>query len=440
MRPRITVDEISVHDQTEVRYSLSYSRRLQRFLRDIDPYIRYSEDVSDVPESILAVPLLATLCPVAWIRGADIYIDKIDKSFCRSLPALHDGYAQLYPTAPFEAKSSLHYKDLVDNGSSNPDSEESRSGVLFTGGVDSTTTYLRHRDQQPHLITVRKETETRENAWKQRRRMIGAFAAEEELTTHAIETNIKSTVKKFMVNLYHRHHLNESWDRAMFLGIGYPGFTAPLAYKHGLTDIYQSADYLPHTRYPKSTQSLLVDNLRWGKTRVESDAEGLTRQDKIELLGAHFTGKEMNWEISSCDYGGDTSVSCNHCETCFHTITGFIVANYDPAAFGFEIDTGTFEEIKSHLSDREFDSDSGKLRFWLELQERADPSQVDLPYEGVTDFVAWLADATIANEWSRPLPVPRPEYEISMKRRLCIELPYPLDAWLIRWYFDRTDT
>lgn len=437
MNSKITIEDISVHGNNEVRYDLSYSRSLKRFLTNADPYIRYSEDVSGVPESILAVPLLATLCPVAWIRGADLYIEEIDETFRRSLPALHNAYAELYPNAPFDTDVSLYYEEAVDNEIRDQESEErGETGVLFTSGVDSTATYLRHREERPHLISVRKEQETRENTWKKRTRMIDAFAAENGLDAHYIETNIKSKIDKFMMSLYHRHQLNESWDRAMFFGIGYPGFTAPLTYDQGITKLYQSADYLPHDRYPKSSQPSLVDNLRWSNTVVESDAGGLTRQDKVEIIGEYFEGRDTFWEIGSCDYGGDDSLSCNRCATCFRTITGFIVANYDPAKYGFDVDKETFDRIKAHLNEEEFKSDSGKLRFWIQLQDRADPKQVDLPYEGVDEFVTWLADTTIAEEWSRPLPVARPDYEASLKRRLCIKLPYPLDVYVVRHYFD----
>jgi hypothetical protein len=112
----ITVQDISVAGD-EVRYDLSYSRRLKRFLTDTDPYIRYSEDVSDVPKSILAVPLLSMLCPVAWLTGADVYVDEIDETFLDSLPALHGAYAALYPDAPFARGSTIHYKEAIDNGS-----------------------------------------------------------------------------------------------------------------------------------------------------------------------------------------------------------------------------------------------------------------------------------------------------------------------------------
>jgi 7-cyano-7-deazaguanine synthase in queuosine biosynthesis len=440
MDPKITIEDISVYEKKEVRYELSYSRNLRRFLTDVDPYIRYSENVSDVPTSILAVPLLATLCPVAWIRGADVYIERIDEAFRQSLPALHNAYEQLYPDAPFDTDISLYYKEAVDNEVRDTESkEEKETAVLFTGGIDSTATYLRHREENPHLITVRKETETRENAWKNRTRMIDAFATENGIDAHNIETNIKSKVDKFMVSLYHRHQLNESWDRAMFFGIGYPGFTAPLTYNRGITKIYQSADYLPHEWYPKSSQPSLVENLRWANTVVKSDGVGLTRQNKVEIISEYFEDRNTSWKVGSCDYGGDNSLSCNSCGTCFRTITGFIVADYDPVEYGFDINEETFEQIKVHLNEEEFSSDSGKLRFWLELQDRADPEQVDLPYEGVTEFVAWLADTTITKEWSRPLPVARPDYEASLKRRLCIKLPYPLDAYVIRYYFGNSE-
>ncbi len=424
-RPFLSVDRISVHDGHEVRYDLSYSRRFGRFLTDVDPYVRYSVDVSEVPESVLAVPLLTTLCPLAWITGTRVSVETVDAAFLDSLSALQRAYAEQYPDAPFERVDPIEYDTVVNTGSTGSDGG---AGVLFTGGVDSTTTYLNRRERKPHLITVRKEGETRENTWAKRPRMIDAFAAENGLTAHYVETNVKSLVDKFAVNLRFRHLLNDSWDRTMFFGIGYPGFTAPITYTEGLTEVYQSADYMPHERFPNSAQPRLVDTLRWANTAVESDAVGMTRQEKIELIGEHFAGRETAWEISSCDEGGEESLSCNRCGTCLHTITGFLVAGYDPEDYGFEVDERTFDRIRSHVETERFTADSVKARFWMEMQERVDLDRIALPYEGLGEFLAWFADATVSEELSRPLPVHEPSYDASLKRRLCTKLPYPFDS------------
>lgn len=421
----------------EARYDLSYSRSLRRFLTDVDPYVRYSQDVSEVPESVLAVPLLATLCPVAWITGSDLYVDEIDETFLRALPGLQRAFAELYPDAPFAGSPTIHYKEAVNNadGDATPAPGEGEAGVLFTGGVDSTTTYLQQREKRPHLISVRKETETREKTWKLRRPMIDAFAEENGLRSHYVETNLKLLFDKFMLNLYYRHLLNDSWDRTMYFGLGYPGFTAPITYLEGITAIHQSVDYLPHEDFPNSARPRLVENLRWANTTVEPVGAGLTRQDKIERIGEQFAGKDTAWRISSCDEGGETSLCCNECGTCFHTITGFVVAGYDPADYGFDVDEGTFDRIKAHLNEQEFHADSVKARFWLELQDRADPDRVTHSRAAV-EFVEWFADAPIAPSIDRPLLRHEPDYEASLKRRLCIKLPYPLDSYVINQYFD----
>ncbi|WP_331234305.1 hypothetical protein [Natronorarus salvus] len=424
-RPSVSIDAISVHDGTEVRYDLSYSRRFGRFLTGVDPYVRYSEDVSAVPESILVVPLLTTLCPLAWITGTEVSVGRVDSRVLRSLSALQRAYADQYPDAPFDRVEPIRYETVVNTRS--PRTERA-VGVLFTGGVDSTTTYLNHREEEPHLITVRKERETRENTWRKRSTMIDAFAEENGLTAHYVETNVKSMVDKFTVNLYFRHLLNDSWDRTMYFGIGYPGLTAPITHNEGITRIYQSADYMPHEGFPNSAQPRLVDTLRWSGTAVESDAVGTTRQEKIELIGEYFAGRETAWEISSCDEGGEDSLSCNRCGTCLHTITGFLVAGHDPEEYGFEVDERTFDRIRSHVEGERFTADSVKARFWIEMQERVDPDRVDLPYDGVNEFLEWFADATISEELSHPLPIHEPNYTASLKRRLCTKLPYPFDS------------
>ena len=59
--------------------------------------IDYGLDVSDVPESVLIIPLLANVLPISWLCDAEIILNELESSFYDSIEEFKDGYKKNVP-------------------------------------------------------------------------------------------------------------------------------------------------------------------------------------------------------------------------------------------------------------------------------------------------------------------------------------------------------
>jgi hypothetical protein len=74
--PRIVVSVRA--DGSTVRYEVRASRPIDRYFSSEKMFVTYDVDLAGVPESILLIPGLATIAPIAWILGAELYTTTID--------------------------------------------------------------------------------------------------------------------------------------------------------------------------------------------------------------------------------------------------------------------------------------------------------------------------------------------------------------------------
>jgi hypothetical protein len=103
-------------DGRRVKYEYDLSPGVRRFFSE-EFAVEYDVDVGDVPESLLVVPLVAHLCPVAWATGADVYAPRIDGTFLRSLTNVREGFERLHPE--FAKDATVYAKEIVENAESN---------------------------------------------------------------------------------------------------------------------------------------------------------------------------------------------------------------------------------------------------------------------------------------------------------------------------------
>ena len=81
--PRIVVSVRA--DGPTLRYELRASRPINRYFSSEKMFVTYDVDLAGVPESILLIPGLSTLAPIAWILGAELHAATVDGTFLESL-------------------------------------------------------------------------------------------------------------------------------------------------------------------------------------------------------------------------------------------------------------------------------------------------------------------------------------------------------------------
>src|SRR5574341_841429 len=196
------------------------------FLRD-NFVIQYDRRIDDVDESILTIPPLFIVTPIAWATGANLYVDRLDQSSLNSLLSVRPVFREWYN---FSSSGAVIVKDLVDNKFNNK-----QTALLFSGGLDSTVSYIRHKEENPTLITLlRGETYSYENAYYNKvKNTFLKFAKDEGVKIHFIKTDLWDTHSNVLNNkLLTKHFGVLDWWMKVSHGLMILGLSAPLTAKN----------------------------------------------------------------------------------------------------------------------------------------------------------------------------------------------------------------
>ena len=86
-----------------IKSNITVSRDLKKYFRRLTFHSRFDEEIC-ANKSILNIPALSILLPLAWITGTDVYVDELDKSYAESVQFLQEEFKKMYPRAPFNTK------------------------------------------------------------------------------------------------------------------------------------------------------------------------------------------------------------------------------------------------------------------------------------------------------------------------------------------------
>ena len=76
----IEVTKSTLNDR-KIISKISVPSELKKFVKNPELFIEYDTDIFG-SESILNIPLIATVLPLSWLSGTDIHVSSIDKTFC----------------------------------------------------------------------------------------------------------------------------------------------------------------------------------------------------------------------------------------------------------------------------------------------------------------------------------------------------------------------
>jgi len=398
----ISVESITV-DGSTVEYEVDYSRDLRRFFDASTFSVSYDVDVGDVPRGVLAVPVLAQVCPVAWATDSTVSIDTVDRQFVEGLDGVRETLGRMYPA--FIDGGGLDADDVVDYD--HAPGRFDGAAQLFSGGVDSLATYVRHREADPALIAIQGWVVGvgEDERWARAMGHVEQFADRTGSDTHGITANISSFLDHTMLNVHYKHHTDGGWYSGVGHGIGLLGVCAPLAYRQGYGVIHMGSTHWdgfeldsvtwPGPGSPWGSHPAIDDNVQWAGTRGHHDAFEITRQDKLELLADYARETDQTFVIRTCTYD-DEGGNCNRCEKCVRTATGLMLAGVDPNDFGYRVDEDWYDYVIERFEANDWALDEHVRYYWEDIQAHLPPEE-PLPDDAAEAFVTWLANNDFAD-------------------------------------------
>lgn len=332
----IRIEGPIILDKRILSFKLVCTQNVGKFFLSNRLVIEYPEDIDCVDLSILRIPAIASIVTLAWCIGADVYVDTLDKNFLECLDAVKVVMKKWYPQLSFCSK--IIAKAVKNNYQNN------RYGLLFTGGIDSTTSFVKYRKKDLSLISISGEGGSIDNQLQSER--LVALLSDEKEKASLIKTNVEKVINEQLV--LEKFGLN--WWMNLSHGIVLSGHSAPLTVVKNVGIVILASSFTRDFNFPWGSHPSLDNNICWGNTKVVHDGFDTTRQEKIMYIIREYvqeTGKFPPLKV--CSRYKLTGKNCGSCEKCSRTITGLLSEGVDPNKCGFNITSDSLMEIKKIL-------------------------------------------------------------------------------------------
>lgn len=294
-------------------------------------YIEYSIDISNVPKSVLIIPLIANILPIAWIYDAEINSPFCDKDFFDSIKDFKNGYSNMYPMLSFKG-------DLkVDSIEQNDEQNKNGAAAFFSGGVDAFNTLVCHRNENISLITLwgsdisLNDVEGWNNVLNHLRQTANKFGIN--------YITVKTSFRKFINEQILTQKVRESgdgWWHGFQHGIGIISHAAPIMYAEKKKIVYIASSFTADVRGKVTCASdPTIDNqVRFCGSQVYHDGYEYNRQMKIHNIVNYCNNTSDKLSLRVC-WESDGGGNCCNCEKCWRTILGLYAEGCNPNEFGF---------------------------------------------------------------------------------------------------------
>ncbi len=337
---RISLTQIKKDSKT-IMYSFSFSSSLSQYFTDTPFFIEYPMDVTDLPDSIAAIPFVCNVAPIAWIANAILEIPELDEDFAEALPKLRCSFQEMYPEAHWSG--NIKIGKIVKHHATG-----SGSAVFYSGGADSIHTLVRHISEKPHLLSIWGSDVRYDNegGWTTLENMLANGSKAFDLPSVTIRSSFRAFDNEHYISCQHIQELKKDWWYGVKHGMAIIGHAAPYVWAHKIRNLYIASSNCPADGKVRCASDPSIDNLvSFCGCQTHHDAFEYNRQDKIQDIVDYFRlNKHHRMPLHVC-WQTQTGKNCCNCEKCYRTIVGLWIAQGDPADYGFELDDDIYERI-----------------------------------------------------------------------------------------------
>ena len=351
----ITKTEISGNN---IRCDIHTEGKVSKAFRESDFTFSYECSISmdGIPESIAVLPALGTLVPLAWLLDAELSVEECDKDFVDSIPGIRDGYMSMYPELPF--KGNFKVGKVCDNTRE----EASGSICLFSGGLDSHDTVLRHVQEKPTLLILRGADfpilENADAGWNEILRQVGTLADTLDTPFASVVTNFRRMLNYRYLNewTHETAGLSGSYWYCFQHGIAMLTHTAPIAWQKKLSTVYIASSFTGDTVSHCASDPSIDEKLHFFGCKVIHDGYEYSRTDKMKNVIKWSKANDTDLYLRVCHANHEGKIkngrNCCNCEKCFRTMLLIYALREDPKRLGFDIKD--FDTLADRVNNKEY--------------------------------------------------------------------------------------
>lgn len=342
----IILKEIIVN-KSQVEFRFETKGEIKEYFNTNSFFIDYEHDMTNVPKSVLTIPFVASIIPLMWLTNTVMWVEELDKTFYDSAFKLQNAYQRLYYHYPL--KGNLVAAKLIDNSFHS----ERDSLLLFSGGIDANTSYIRIKDTNPLLFNIQgwyKNRNSHDIAADADIKDISSFAKKEKLDFTFAKSNFATLINTSVFDKNIKKQLGDSWWHGFQHSMAFISIAIPMAYLLKIEKIY-IASSVPMGEYVKCASHVTTDSEFKFATigGCVHDGSELTRQDKVHIIVNHTKQTNNEYPIRVCSFNDH---NCCACDKCFRSILGIIAEGGDIKDFGFYIDGSLKEHFEKIMKDR----------------------------------------------------------------------------------------
>jgi hypothetical protein len=398
-------------------------RRLRKYFRSLDFFAIYDADLH-ADRSILTIPPLATVLPFAWLAGVDVHVDTLDRTFKEAMDQLQQVFHRDYPDAPFT--THIVADRLVENAIGDLDPAQ-QTGLLFSGGLDSTHSLLTHLDFQPRLIMFwgADDYPYPENAtqWEAIIATYAPFAQRMGLAYNVVKTNTSGILDDWRISHDFHRALYDGWFRLLLQHtfVLLP-LAAPLSMgRFNRLLINGDSPPNPERQPPSANRPETNEKFIWADLQVNHVGD-IYREEKIEAIKSYLKTDDIKLKVCIRKLE-QPQLNDNTCRKCLTTIADLVLAGIDPNRCGFQVDEATWTTFKEYL-ERDLEQETfGSIQGFLRKQKNLPPS-IGQDFYGSRAFF----------DWFRGIDLQSKAKDVWRYRDLYHSLPYPLAKLLDKLY------
>jgi len=372
---------ISTLSHNEVRFKLNVSPSLRKYFLKDTSYVQYdsSINISTVDNSILSIPIVAAIAPIAWAVGADVIVPTLDSNYLRSLSRVKAVYKDRHPN--FSFSGNIQSEKAVSNRFG-----ARRIAMLFSDGVDSLTSYLKHKQENPELFSIcgvpdipPSETKFWGRMWSD----ITDLAHHDRVRAFQIKTDVYRNINYELLGKEFEIMWWGGAAGALFL----LGMCAPLTAVREIGTVIIASSYTRDFKEASAFHPSIDNNISWADVSVLHDDYELSRQQKLKYLCQsenlpYLSRLRVCWDSAH-------KTNCGKCEKCLRTITGLVLEGINPNNCNFDIDKKTFPHLKDNFTKGAFKAGAGLVYMWSDIQKHI-PELIDIDIKGSREFLTWL--------------------------------------------------
>ncbi len=365
MGNRIELNKIFVQNNT-VQYTYHVEGDWKKyFYPEKKLKISYSVDISAASESVLAIPFLCNILPIAWLCDAEICIDVIDKYFYEHIEQIKDGYRTMYPMFSFKGKIQAETEKNA------PLVKEKKSACFFSGGVDAYTTLFRHMEEQPVLITIwgADIKLTDEKGWHKVKTHVESVAKEYGLDSVFIKSSFRQMVNESELDRLVKKS-GDGWWHGFQCGISIIGHAAPVAHRYGLKYVYIASSFPEKMKgqYTCASDPLIDNHVHYCGCDTVHDGYELDRQEKARYLISQKTAFKRKYDLRVC-WESSGGGNCCRCEKCYRTILEIVSEGGNPNECWFQWGDKEMKRCKKDMENKIVQSQFNLDQFYPPIQD-----------------------------------------------------------------------